>query len=180
MWIDATVAAGFLYDPKRSQVADKVGFAQAPIEKWNKGNGWLWAWALGIPASSKHVDEAKQFVEWATSKDYINMIGESEGWVTAPPGTRQSTYDNAAYQKAAPFAKPTLDAINAADPIHGTMNPKPYAGITFATIPEMQAIGNFTGQQVAAALTGKMSVDQALDAAAANSDRTLKQAGYFK
>jgi ABC-type glycerol-3-phosphate transport system substrate-binding protein len=180
MWIDATVAAGFLYDPKRSQVSDKVGFAQAPIEKWNKGNGWLWAWALGIPASSTHTAEAKKFIEWATSKDYINMIGSSEGWVTAPPGTRQSTYDNADYQKAAPFAKPTLDAIQSADPVHTTKDDKPYSGITFATIPEMQAIGNFTGQQVAAALTGKASVDQALDAAAANAERTLKQAGYYK
>jgi sorbitol/mannitol transport system substrate-binding protein len=180
MWIDATVAAGFLFDPKRSQVADKVGFAQAPIEKWNKGNGWLWAWALGIPASSTHEKEAKQFIEWATSKDYIKMIGESEGWVTAPPGTRMSTYNNPEYQKAAPFAKPTLDAIQSADPIHGTKDPKPYAGITFATIPEMQAIGNFTGQQVAAALTGKATVDAALDAAAANAERTLKQAGYYK
>jgi ABC-type glycerol-3-phosphate transport system substrate-binding protein len=180
MWIDATVAAGFLYDPKRSQVSDKVGFAQAPVEKWNKGNGWLWAWALGVPASSTHAAEAKKFIEWATSKDYIAMIGQSEGWVTAPPGTRQSTYDNSDYQKAAPFAKPTLEAIQDADPINTTKDPKPYAGITFATIPEMQAIGNFTGQQVAAALTGKATVDQALDQAAANAERALKQAGYYK
>ena len=180
MWQDATVAAGFLFDPKRSQVADKVGFAQAPIEKWNKGNGWLWAWALGIPSSSTHAAEAKKFIEWATSKDYIAMVGKNEGWVTAPPGTRQSTYDNPEYQKAAPFAKPVLEAIQTADPVQTTKDPKPYVGITFATIPEMQAIGNFMGQQVAAALTGKATVDDALNAAAANADRTLKQAGYFK
>jgi ABC-type glycerol-3-phosphate transport system substrate-binding protein len=180
MWIDASVAAGFLYDPKRSKVSDKVGFVQAPTEKWNKGNGWLWAWALAIPASTKHADEARKFIEWATSKDYIKMIGENEGWVTAPPGTRQSTYDNPEYQKAAPFAKATLDAIVSADPVNTTKEKKPYVGITWATIPEMQAIGNFTGQQVAAALTGKSTVDAALDAAAANSDRTLERAGYFK
>lgn len=180
MWIDATVAAGLLFDPKRSQVSDKVAFAQAPVEKWNKGNGWLWAWALGIPTSSTHVKEAKQFIEWATSKDYIKMIGENEGWVTAPPGTRMSTYDNQDYQNAAPFAKPTLDAITAADPIHTTKDPKPYAGITFATIPEMQAIGNFAGQQISAALTGKTTVDAALDATAENAERTLRRAGYYK
>jgi len=33
---------------------------------------------------------------------------------------------------------------------------------------------------VAAALTGKATVDAALDAAAANAERTLKQAGYYK
>jgi len=62
------------------------------------------------------VKEAKQFIEWATSKDYIKMIGENEGWVTVPPGTRMSTYHNAAYRNAAPFAKATLDAIETADP----------------------------------------------------------------
>jgi sorbitol/mannitol transport system substrate-binding protein len=180
IWVDATVAAGFLFDPKRSQVSDKVGFAQAPIETWNKGNGWLWAWALGVPTSSKHVREAKQFIEWATSKDYIKMIGENEGWLTVPPGTRMSTYDNPAYQNAAPFAKPTLDAIEAADQIHTTRDPKPYVGITFATIPEMQAIGNFAGRQVSAALTGKTTVDAALDMAAENAERMLRQAGYYR
>jgi ABC-type glycerol-3-phosphate transport system substrate-binding protein len=180
IWVDATVAAGFLFDPKRSQVSQKVAFAQAPIEKWSKGNGWLWAWALGVPASSTRVTEAKQFIEWATSKDYIRLIGEHEGWVTVPPGTRISTYDNPAYRNAAPFAKATLDAIGTADPIHATKDPKPYVGITFAPIPEMQAIGNFAGQQVAAALTGGTTVDAALDLAAENAERLLQEAGYYK
>ncbi len=111
MWVDATVAAGFLYDPKRSQVADKVSFAEMPTEKPGASNGWLWSWALGIPKSSKQADAAKKFIEWATSKDYIKMIGENEGWVTAPPGTRKSTYDNPKYIEAAPFAKTTLASI---------------------------------------------------------------------
>ncbi len=108
------------------------------------------------------------------------MIGENEGWVTAPPGTRKSTYDNPEYQKAAPFANITLGLIESADVVNTTKDPKPYTGITFATIPEMQAIGTFAGQQIAAALTGKETVDQALDAAADNANRLLKQAGYIK
>jgi sorbitol/mannitol transport system substrate-binding protein len=180
MWVDATVAAGMLYDPKRSQVSDKIGFANAPIETWNKGNGWLWAWSLGVPTSSKHQAEAQKFIEWATSKDYIKMVGENEGWVAAPPGTRKSTYDNPEYQKAAPFAKITLGLIESADVIKATKDEKPYVGISFAVIPEMQAVGNFAGQQIAGALTGKATVDAALDAAAGNSDRTMKQAGYIK
>ncbi|MCB1497325.1 MAG: sugar ABC transporter substrate-binding protein [Bauldia sp.] len=180
MWNDATVAAGFLFDPKRSKVADKLGLAQMPIEKWNKGGAWLWAWALGVPSSSQQVDEAKAFIEWATSKGYIDMIGEKEGWVTIPPGTRKSTYENQNYLDAAPFAKPTLAAIENASLVDNTMEPKPYAGINFPLIPEMQAINNYLGQQVAAALTGKMSVSDALDDAAANADRVLQKAGYYK
>lgn len=180
MWNDATVAAGFLFDTKRSKVADKIGFAQNPVEAWNKGGSWLWAWSLGIPSSSKQADEAKKFIEWATSKNYINMIGEKEGWVTIPPGTRKSTYENANYLKAAPFAIPTLKAIEESKMVDNTKNPKPYVGINFAIIPETQAINNFTGQQIAGALTGKSTVDQAMDAAAANSDRVMQKAGYFK
>lgn len=180
MWNDATVAAGLLFDPKRSKVSDKLGFAQNPVETWNKGGAWLWAWSLGIPSSSKNGAEARKFIEWATSKEYINMIGEKEGWVTIPPGTRKSTYQNANYLKAAPFALPTLKAIESATLTDNTAVPKPYVGINFAIIPEMQAINNYLGQQIAGALTGKTSVKTALDNAAANSDKIMKKAGYIK
>ena len=179
MWVDATVSAGFLYDPKRSQVATKVGIAQIPTERPGTTNGWLWSWALAIPKSSRQVDAAKKFIEWATSKDYIRMIGQNEGWVAAPPGTRQSTYDNPDYLKAAPFAKPTLAAILSVTGM-GMTPQKPYIGVTFAAIPEMQAIGTFAGQQMAAALTGRTTVDAALDATAANADRTLQEAGGYQ
>lgn len=180
MWNDATVAAGLLFDPKRSKVADKLGIAANPVETWDKGGAWLWAWSLGIPSSSKNADEARKFIEWATSKDYINMIGEKEGWVTIPPGTRKSTYANEAYLAAAPFAIPTLKGIESASLVDNTAVEKPYVGINFAIIPEMQAINNYLGQQIAAALTGKMTVAEALDSAAENSDKIMKKAGYIK
>ena len=180
MWNDATVAAGLLFDPKRSKVADKLAIAPNPIETFDKGGSWLWAWSLGIPSSSTHADEAKKFIEWATSKEYINMIGEKEGWVTIPPGTRKSTYANQKYLDAAVFAPATLAAMEASSLTGATKNPVPYVGINFAIIPEMQAINNFLGQQIAAALTGKMSVKDALDSAAANSDKIMKKAGYIK
>ncbi len=75
--------------PKESQVADKTAFAPAPIEVTSNGSAWFWAWALGIPSSSKKIDAAKSFVKWATSKDYVTLVGDSEGWVSAPPGHAQ-------------------------------------------------------------------------------------------
>ena len=47
MWIDATVAASFVTNPKDSKVADKVGFALAPNAGLGKNANWLWAWNLG-------------------------------------------------------------------------------------------------------------------------------------
>ena len=84
------------------------------------------------------------------------MIGEKEGWVTIPPGTRKSTYANEAYLAAAPFAIPTLKGIESASLVDNTAVEKPYVGINFAIIPEMQAINNYLGQQIAAALTGQL------------------------
>jgi sorbitol/mannitol transport system substrate-binding protein len=169
-----------LFNPKQSQVADKLGFAQAPIDTWPKGANWLWSWALAIPTSSDAKDAAKTFIEWATSKDYIKLVGEKDGWVAAPPGTRKSTYDNPNYQKAAPFASFVLKAIETADPVNTTANPKPYNGVQYVGIPEFQAIGAQVGQMIAAALTGQMSVDQALNAAQRSTERTMQQAGYLK
>ena len=46
MWIDATVAAGFVTDPKQSKVPDKVGFALAP----DNGLGKRRQLAVGVVA----------------------------------------------------------------------------------------------------------------------------------
>ncbi|MEO1793258.1 MAG: sugar ABC transporter substrate-binding protein, partial [Pseudomonadota bacterium] len=73
MWIDATVAASFVTNPKDSQVADKVGFALAPDTGLGKRGNWLWAWSLAIPAGTKKQEAAKKFIAWATSKDYLEL-----------------------------------------------------------------------------------------------------------
>ncbi|WP_200847893.1 sugar ABC transporter substrate-binding protein [Rhizobium sp. 18055] len=180
MWIDATSAAGRVYDPKQSQVADKIGFTAAPVDVTPNGSSWAWSWDLAIPASSKKVDVAKSFIKWATSKDYVKKVGESEGWVAVPPGTRKSTYALPEYQKAAPFAPAVLTAILTADPAHPTKDPVPYVGVTFAPIPEWQAIGTYVGQQVAAALSGQTKVDDALEASQQKIERDMTRAGYIK
>ena len=180
MWIDATSAAGYVFDKNQSRVADKVGFTGAPTARVPNGAGWAWAWGLAVPASSKRAAAAKQFVAWATSKEYVKLVGDSEGWAVAPPGTRKSTYASPDYQKAAPFADFVLKAIMAADPTRPTAEPVPYTGVQFVAIPEFQGIGTQVGQSLAAALSGQMSVDQALDAAQRATERTIKQAGYLK
>jgi sorbitol/mannitol transport system substrate-binding protein len=180
MWIDATVAASFVSDPKESKVADKVGFALAPDNGLGKRGNWLWAWNLAIPASSKKTEAAEKFIAWATSKDYTNLVAQKEGWLNAPPGTRSSLYANADYQKAAPFAKMTLDSINSADPTHPTVKPVPYVGVQFVAIPEFQGIGTAVGQQFSAALAGQITVDAALKAAQQLTTREMTKAGYPK
>lgn len=179
MWVDATSAAGFIYNPDESQVADVTGFAQAPVEDTEKGSAWSWSWALGVPSSSKNQQAAKSFIQWATSKEYIELVGETEGWVSAPPGTRESTYERAAYQEAAPFADFVIEAIRNADPTDATAQPVPYTGVQFVAIPEFQGIGTVVGQQISAALSGAISAEQALENAQRSTRRSMQRAGYY-
>jgi sorbitol/mannitol transport system substrate-binding protein len=180
MWVDATSAAGYIFNPQESQVADKTAFAAAPVQETSNGSGWFWAWALAIPSSSQKIDAAKSFVKWATSKEYITTVGEEVGWVSAPPGTRKSTYDNPKYKEAAPFAEVVYESVANADITKPTKDPVPYVGIQYVAIPEFQGIGTVVGQQIAAALAGQVPVDQALQTAQRSTERTMRQAGYPK
>jgi len=179
MWIDATVAASFVTNPDESEVADSVGFAQFPTngEFDNHGN-WLWVWSLAIPASSENVDAAKQFISWATSKGYTELVAENEGWANVPPGTRTSLYENENYLDAAPFAEQTLNAMNAANTTNSSVQDVPYSGGQFVAIPEFQGIGTIVGQQFSAALAGQVSVEQALQQAQSVTEREMRAAGY--
>ncbi|MEO1472150.1 MAG: sugar ABC transporter substrate-binding protein [Pseudomonadota bacterium] len=180
MWIDATVAASFVTNPDDSTVADSVGFALAPDRGLGKRANWLWAWSLAVPASSEKQEAAKAFVTWATSKDYLALVAENEGWANVPPGTRKSLYANETYLAAAPFAEMTLRSIQAADPTNPTVDPVPYTGVQFVAIPEFQGLGTAVGQMFSAALAGSMDADQALQAAQGLATRTMTKAGYIQ
>lgn len=180
MWIDATVAASFVSDPKESKVADKVAFALAPDKGLGKRGNWLWAWNLAIPAGSQKAEAAEKFINWATGKDYLKLVASKDGWLNVPPGTRTSLYENPDYLKVAPFAKMTLDSINSADPTKPTVKPVPYVGVQFVAIPEFQGLGTAVGQQFSAALAGQATVDQALKNAQQLSEREMMKGGYIK
>ncbi len=177
MWIDATVAASFVTNPADSTVADSVGFALAPDAGLGKRANWLWAWALAIPAGTQQKDAAMKFIEWATSKDYIELVAENEGWANVPPGARTSLYENPEYQKV-PFAQKTLDSILTADPQNPTVDPVPYVGVQFAAIPEFAGIASEVSQEFSAAYAGQQTVEEALAKAQDITTEAMEAAGY--
>src|SRR5210317_577621 len=177
MWIDATVAASFVTNPNDSTVADSVGFALAPDNGMGVRSNWLWAWALAIPAGTQKEAAAKEFINWATSTGYIELVAENEGWANVPPGARTSLYENPEYQKV-PFAKMTLDSINAADPNNPTVQPVPYVGIQFVAIPEFAGIATEVSQEFSAVYAGQQSIDEALEKAQAITNDAMEAAGY--
>jgi sorbitol/mannitol transport system substrate-binding protein len=180
LWVDATIAASFLNDPRQSKVAGKVAYAQAPIARSPKGAHWLWAWALAIPASSHKVAAAQSFIQWATSKDYVQLVASQEGWGAVPTGTRQSTYARPEFMNANPYAQAELKAINSTNPKDSTVPRSPYVGVQFAAIPEFQSIGTAVGLQIGDVLGGGQSVEAALQAAQKAADQKMRAAGYYR
>lgn len=172
MWIDATIAASFL-------TVDGVAYAQSPNAGNPVGANWLWAWAMAVPAGSPNASEAKKFIEWATSKDYIKAVANHPdfGWGSVPTGTRASTYAYREFQKVAGFAAAEMAAIESAAPEATAL--KPYVGVQFAAIPEFPQVGSAVAQEMAAALSGAKSVDAALKASQAAADAIMSEAGYY-
>src|SRR5438876_4800483 len=163
MWYDATVAASNF----TGAAATNSAYAYAPhvVKDWS---GWLWAWALGMPSSSKKKDAAWTFADWATSKDYIKLVGQKLGWAHVPLGTRTSTYAIPEYQQAAgAFAQVTVQSIANADIAHPTVQPVPYVGIQYVDIDEFQQLGDQVSQEFAKVIAGGQTVDQALQKAQA-------------
>ena len=163
MWYDATVAASNF----TGAAATNSGYAYAPT-KLTPYSGWLWSWALGIPSTSTKKDAAWTFIDWATNKDYIKLVGTKLGWAHVPPGTRTSTYAIPEYQAAAgAFAAVTVDSIAHADVTHSTVDAVPYIGVQYVDIPEFQQLGDQVSQEFAKVIAGGQTVDQALQRAQA-------------
>ncbi|QRK06179.1 sugar ABC transporter substrate-binding protein [Archangium violaceum] len=179
MWVDASVAGSFVTDKAQSLVPDKVGFAKAPRAVTDKGSSWLWTWALAVPSSSRQKEAAFEFIQWATSKEYGQLVAQHHGISAMPPGTRLSTYTNGEYLQKTPFALVTREAIQTANPDSPTLEPVPYTGVQFATIPEFQAIGSMVGRQLSGALAGFSRVDKVLHTSQGAVRRTMKRAGYY-
>lgn len=162
MWYDATSAVNTVESPESSTVAGNVGYVKAPTEATDY-SGWLYSWALGIPEASQNKDAAWKFVSWMTDKEYLRGVGEQLGWERVPPGSRLSTYEIPQYAEiAANYGPLTVESIDNADSDQPTVDPVPYTGVQFLTIPEFQDLGTRVSQQISAAIAGQKSVDDAL------------------
>jgi sorbitol/mannitol transport system substrate-binding protein len=163
MWYDATSAAGSLEDPEVSNVAGKVGYVFAPVEE-TESSGWLWAWAWAMPKTTQKADAAAEFMLWASSKEYEELVGQELGWPRVPAGKRESTYQIPEYKEAAAaFGEMTLQAIQEANPTDPGVQPRPTVGVQFVAIPEFQDLGTKVSQDIAAVIAGQGTVEEALD-----------------
>jgi sorbitol/mannitol transport system substrate-binding protein len=177
MWYDATVGASTV-DAPGSPIDGDVGFAAAPVDR-TASSGWLWTWALALESSSKHQSAAEQFMDWATSQQYIEYDASKNGWASVPPGTRTSTYENPNYQKAAgDFAALTLKELDSVNIDQPGLAPQPVPGVQYVGVPEFEDFGEQVSAQITAAIDGQESVSQALSASQQIAQQAVVNAGY--
>jgi len=70
MWTDASVFYGQLVDPAKTQIpAENVGIATFPAGPKTNSPFIVTSWGIAVAKQSKHKDLAKQFLQWATSKE---------------------------------------------------------------------------------------------------------------
>lgn len=163
MWYDATSAAGIL-EADDSPVAGKMGYTQAPVKETTQ-SGWLWSWNLAMPTTTKHADAAWTFMSWATSKEYIQLVGNELGWAKVPPGSRTSTYAIPEYQEAsAAFGPITLEIMDSVNPEQPGVNPQPWVGVQFVSIPEFQDLANTISQELSGVFAGTTTAEAVLKA----------------
>ena len=160
MWFDATASGGKL-NSKDSLVAGKLGYALAPSAA-KSNNSSIGGWGMGVTASSKNKEAAFKFLTWATSKEYIKLVGETKGWTQAPPGTRESTYQLPEYKAACDFADITYRSISGADFAHPAVGETPYVGNSLPNLVGYSSWGETCGQELAAYLMDQITVEEAM------------------
>ena len=180
MWIDATVAASFVTNPKESKVADNVGFALAPNTGLGKNANWLWAWNS---RNSCRIEESRGGRE-------IHRLGHEQGLhetcrVEGGLGQRAARHtDLALSERGLPEGRAICEADAGLDRRRRPKQANRAAGaICWRAVcgdSEFQGIGTAVGQQFSAALSGSMTVDAALGAAQSLTEREMKRAGYIK
>ena len=101
----------------------------------------------------------------ATSKEYIQLVGTELGWSKVPPGSRTSTYSIPEYQEAAAaFAPITLEIMDSVNPEQPGVNPQPWVGVQFVSIPEFQDLANTISQNLSAVFAGTKTAAEVLEA----------------
>lgn len=147
-------------------MAGNVGYALGPSDGVLVP-GWLQTWGLSILTDAPNPDAAWEFVRWATSPEFIELVGENSprGWAAAPPGTRMSTYETDAYIEAhSPYFQTVFDVIpNVPIDMPGT-TPRPgLPGIQYVGIPEFPSVATSCTFDISEAIRGAISIDMALN-----------------
>lgn len=160
MFLDSTVVAGEVDDPERSKVVGKVGWAPHPkgVRRGSQTGGF----GIAIPKNAQNKDAAFLLLQWLTSKEADRMIAMEGG-----NPSRFSTHADPGVNAKFPHMKIFGEALKYADPDWRPI------------IPVWGKINSDLGTTLSKAMTGEMTVEEALDAVAERTRGVMEEAGYY-
>jgi sorbitol/mannitol transport system substrate-binding protein len=178
MWIDATVAAGLLYDPKQSQVSDRVGFAPCRPATSPAGRPGCGAGTWRSP----HLEAAgggARLRPWARPRSTSSSCagerlgGGAAGHAAVHLRQLRST------RRPRPSRPSCCGRSTTPTRPPARASRGPTAARNSWRSRSSRASARRSGQTVAATLTGQ-NVEQALRSAQSATERAMRQAGYPK
>jgi ABC-type glycerol-3-phosphate transport system substrate-binding protein len=170
MTIDASNFASVFEASENSKVVGKIGYAPVPAGPAGQDPAIACA-SLNINAKSKNKGAAWEFIKWATSSE-SQLKMSLDG--SRSDVTRNSVFSSDDYRSLynwdnGKFIDSTQAMMNI---MRGDYRPVYY--------PEWVQIGNAIAIQVQSVFTGDKTSQKALDTAAADVTKIMKDAGYIK
>ena len=160
MYLDSISVAGEMEDPEKSKVVGKVGWALHPegVRRGSQTGGF----GIAIPSNAQNKEAAFLLMQWLTSKRIDKLIALEGG---SP--SRFSTYNDPDVIAKYPHSKIFAEALKHADPDWRPI------------IPTWGEVNKDLGTTLSKAMTGEMSVKEALDQVAERAKAIQEKAGYY-
>ncbi len=160
MFLDTTVVAGQINNPKKSKVVGKVGWAMHPmgVRRGSQTGGF----GIGIPKNAKNKEAAFLLMQWLTSKKGDKLVALAGG-----NPSRFSTHQDADVNKKFPHMKTFGEALKYADPDWRPI------------IPVWGKINADLGTTLSKVLTEGLDTKTALDGVAKRTRKVMEDAGYY-
>lgn len=160
IYLDTNVVAGEMENPEVSKVVGKVGWAAHPVGV--RAASQTGGFGLAIPWNAEHKEAAFLLLQWLTSKDADKKIALAGG-----NPSRFSTHRDPEVLAKFPHMATFGEALQHADPDWRPI------------ITVWGKINSELGTNLSKAMTGEITVKQALDTVAERAEKIMRRAGYY-
>ena len=160
MFLDSTVVAGEVNNPQKSKIVGKVAWAPHPVGV--RAGSQTGGFGIAIPRNAQQKEAAFLLMQWLTSKKADKLIALAGG-----NPSRFSTHADPEVNAKFPHMKVFGEALKNADPDWRPI------------IPPWGKINSELGTTLSKAMTGQMTVKEALDQVAERTSKIMKDAGYY-
>lgn len=160
MFLDTTVVAGQINDPKKSKVVGKVGWALHPMG--TRRGSQTGGFGIGIPKNAENKEAAFLLMQWLTSRKGDKLVALAGG-----NPSRFSTHADGDVNAKFPHMATFGEALKHADPDWRPI------------IPVWGKINADLGTTLSKVLTEGLDPQEALDGVAERTKKVMEEAGYY-